>query len=263
VLVGLNDILEFAGMAFEAAVLGLLIYRRAWRTLPFFFIYSVWTLLSDCGDYIVSQDFPAAYLNTYFVGQIVDFALQLSVLTELSWSIIRPFRASLPRPTIWILGGLIVAAGMVIWPFAGIAAYAHYPWQWHAIGRLQQTESILRVLFFLILAGCSQLLSIGWRDRELQVATGLGFYSFVSLTTTVLRAHETADQYRTLYQFMVASYLVSLLYWVVSFAQKEAERREFSPQMQGLLLAMAGNARSTRIALTGSGPANTGKRGKP
>jgi len=47
----------------------------------------------------------------------------------------------------------------------------------------------------------------------------------------------------------------------VSFAQKEAERREFSPQMQGLLLAVAGSARSTRIALTGSGPGKTGKRG--
>ena len=45
------------------------------------------------------------------------------------------------------------------------------------MSQLQHTVSILRILFFLVLAGGSQLLSIGWRDRELQVATGLGFYS--------------------------------------------------------------------------------------
>ncbi len=259
----LNDILEYAGMVLEAAVIGLLVYRRAWRTLPFFCIYSVWTILSDGGNYIVSHHFPSAYLNMYFGGQIIDSLLQFCVLVEVSWSVFRPFRASLPRPTIWVLGGLLVVAGLIIWPFADSAAYAHFPHQWHELARLQQTDSILRVLFFLILAGCSQLLSIGWRDRELQVVTGLGFYSFVSLTITVLRSHQNADQYRTLDQFLIASYLVSLLYWIVSFAQKEAERREFSPQMQGLLLAVAGSARSTRIALSNSGHGKTGKRRQP
>jgi hypothetical protein len=47
-----------------------------------------------------------------------------------------------------------------------------------------------------------------------------------------------------------------LLYWLVSFAQKEAERREFTPQMQNFLLAMGGAAHSTRVALTES---RTGK----
>jgi hypothetical protein len=42
------------------------------------------------------------------------------------------------------------------------------------------------------------------------------------------------------------------LYWIVSFAQKEAERREFTPQMRNFLLAAAGGARATRIAMTES-----------
>jgi hypothetical protein len=46
--------------------------------------------------------------------------------------------------------------------------------------------------------------------------------------------------------------MCSLAYWGVCFATKEAERREFTPQMQSLLLAMAGTARSTRIALAES-----------
>jgi hypothetical protein len=43
-----------------------------------------------------------------------------------------------------------------------------------------------------------------------------------------------------------------LIYWVYCFSRQEAERREFTPQMQNFLLALAGTARSTRIALTDS-----------
>jgi len=94
------------------------------------------------------------------------------------------------------------------------------------------------------------LLSIGWRDRELQVATGLGFYSIVSMAVTVLQSHQgMGQQYVHLNQFVSASYVLSLAYWAFSFATKEAERREFTPQMQSFLLAMAGTARTTRIAL--------------
>jgi len=97
---------------------------------------------------------------------------------------------------------------------------------------LQQTSTILRILFFVLLAGGSQLLSIGWRDRELQVATGLGLYSMVSLTVAVLDLHQTtASQVEHLNQMRLPATSVAWLL-VFSFAQKEADRREFTPQMR-------------------------------
>jgi hypothetical protein len=69
----------------------------------------------------------------------------------------------------------------------------------------------------------------------------------------MIQAHQTtASQVLQLNQFVVASYIVSLVYWAFSFAQQEAERREFTPQMRSFLLAVAGAARSTRVSLTGS-----------
>jgi hypothetical protein len=249
----LDVTLSFAGIVIEAAVLGLLLYRRIWRILPFFFVYSAWTLFGSAVAYPVKHFFPAAYFATYFAEASLDSALQFCVLVELAWSVFRPFRASLPRHTLAGFSVFIALAGVLIWPFADSSAFAHFPLQWHLLVRLQQTVSVLRVLFFLLLAGCSQLLSIGWRDRELQVATGLGFYSLVGLSITVMHSHQgAAAQYRSLDQLLVASYLCSLLYWVVSFAQRETERREFSPQMRSLLLAVAGAARTTRVALTDS-----------
>jgi hypothetical protein len=62
----------------------------------------------------------------------------------------------------------------------------------------------------------------------------------------------TGPQYHLLDQLVSVSYVCSLAYWGVCFATKEAERREFTPQMQTLLLAMAGTARSSRIAMSES-----------
>jgi len=113
------------------------------------------------------------------------------------------------------------------------------------------------------------LLSIGWRNREFQVATGLGFYSIVSLAVTVLHTHQIVGkqyqwgpQYHGLDEVVMVSYIGVLAYWVFSFATKETERREFTPQMQSFLLAMAGAARTTRSVLTESASAKERKPGE-
>ena len=248
----LNQILWLLSALGEAVVIGLLAYRRVWKKLPWFFAFCIWALASDVGEYAVVHFSPSGYLNVYLVAKIIESILEFCVLVEISWSVFRPYKASLPHPTIYVLGGLVAIAAAIIWFLPDSSAFANpsFSRAWHLVGRLDRTDSLLRILFFLILAACSQLLSIGWRDREIQVTTGLGFYSIVSLTTTMLRAHQSADAYRVLDEFLVASYILCLLYWVVSFAQKEAERREFTPQMQGLLLAAAGAARTTRISMT-------------
>jgi hypothetical protein len=46
------------------------------------------------------------------------------------------------------------------------------------------------------------------------------------------------------------SFVCSLFYWVWSFAQKEAERHGFTPQMRHTLLALAEAVHVTRTALT-------------
>jgi hypothetical protein len=238
----------------ELAVIGMLIYRRVWRTLPIFFSYCVWDLTSNLAIYFVSLYDPGVVYHAYFAQTALDSALLLCVLVEMAWSVLRPLRASLPRSALVVVGILILVAGVAIWPFAALPGLAHATSkEGLLITQLQQTSSILRVLFFLLLAGGSQLLSIGWRDRELQVATGLGLYSIVSLTVAVLETHQTtASQYQHLARFESASYVFCLTYWAVSFAQKEAERKEFTPQMRSFLLAAAGAARSTRVAMTES-----------
>lgn len=254
---GLDNKFLFAGMAVEAAIIGLLIYRRVWRTLPIFCIYVLSTLLIDGGGFILHRRFPDPASHSYFVvfftSTAIDSALQIGVLIELAWSILRPLRQSLSYRALILVALMILAAGAAIWPFAGTHDLANMPVAWRNLVHVEQTTSILRILFFLALAASSQLLSIGWRDRELQVATGLGFYSIVSLAVVLWRSNEgVRPQYLLMNRILTASFFCSMIYWVFSFAQQEAERREFTPQMQSFLLAVAGNARSTRMTLANS-----------
>ncbi len=47
---------------------------------------------------------------------------------------------------------------------------------------------LLRMLIFAVTAGFAQLLGIGWRNKVLQLATGLSFYSAVDLIVSLVAA---------------------------------------------------------------------------
>jgi hypothetical protein len=195
---------------------------------------------------------------------VVDSLFQFAVLVELGWGILRPMRASLPRQSILILAALIALAGALIWPVAAWTIPTNLSASGRTLVQVQQTFAVLRVVVFMALAGFSQILSIGWRDRELQIATGLGFYSMVSLAVSLIHTHQAPGlRYGQLDSLVIASYISSLLYWVYSFSQREEERQEFTPQMRSFLLAVTGAARGTRVALAESGIETTRKVGKP
>lgn len=249
----LDIILLSTGILVEASVIALLVYRRTYRNLPIFFLFLIWTIVSDFSMMALSRHFgdqSQAYYRIYVVEFSLDFILQFAILVELAWAVLRPIRSVLPRRTIPVISVLLLMAGAAIWPIAGkLTLNAPTP-QWHILMQMQEAFSILRVLFVLVVAGFSQLLAIGWRDRELQVATGLGFYWLVTLGASIVHTqHLSVPVYHRVDQLIAVSYLCSLVYWVFSFAQQEAARQEFTPGMQGFLLAVSGAARADRMAL--------------
>jgi hypothetical protein len=252
--VSLDTAILFACLAGEATAVVLLLYRRIFRNLPVFCLFLVWTILSDLTMMILRGNFAAQdahlYMRIVMVEISLDFCMQFAVLVELSWSVLRPIRDALPRRTILVISTMLLLVGAAVWPIAGKLALPGTNHQWHNLMQLQQAFSILRILFVLVLAGCSQLLAIGWRDRELQIATGLGFYSLMSLGAAIVHTHHlSAAMYHNADQIVAASYFCTLIYWVFSFAQQEAPRHEFTPRMESFLLAVSGAARSNRMAL--------------
>lgn len=244
------------GMAAEVALLLLLIRGSVFKTFPAFFIYLCWSLFSDGALYYVRTKFPDNFFQIYVIQLIVDSIMIFALLVEVAWNVLRPIRNSLPKYS-WIGIAILVAiGGAIVWPIAGMTAPDGLYAQGKNLFILQQTPAILRAVFFLALAAFSQLLSIGWRDRELQIATGLGFFSIMSLAVTMIHTHQTGNAQWGIYHWLDLavsfSYLGALFYWVYAFATQPAERREFTPQMKTMLLAVAGAARSARIDLEDS-----------
>ena len=238
------------GTAAEAAIILLMIKGRVFRTFPIFSFYLCWSLFSDAFLYYVRVHYSDdVFWQIYTIQLILDSAMIFALLVEVAWSVLRPIRNSLPKYS-WIGIVVLLAVGaLILWPVAGLVAPYHILPKGMTLFRLQQTPAILRAVFFLALAAFSQVLSIDWRDRELQIATGLGFYSIVSLAVTVVHTHQktSAPSYPWFDAVVTVSYLGALLYWVYCFARQPVARREFSPQMKDMLLAMAGAARVGRI----------------
>jgi hypothetical protein len=247
--VSLDTALLFAGIALEAGAIFVLFRQKITRILPVFSIYLIFSLLNDLGMLLIQKHFPGLYQSAFTVELPLDSVLQFGVLVELAWSVLKPFRSSLPRGALLAIAVLILIAAAAVWPITG-ATVLHYPAHWRMLMRMEQTFSILRIIFFLALAGLSQLLAIGWRNRELQVATGLGIYSIASMGAAILHTHAAfVAQFNAIENLAAASYICSLIYWISSFLRKEAPRQEFSPQMQTFLLTVAGAARTNRMAI--------------
>jgi hypothetical protein len=245
------------GLVAEIALIVVLSRICVYRKLPAFFVFVCWSFFCDALVFGLQSWYPSVfsqysqvYFRIYEIQLVIDSAVIFAVLVELTWSVLRPVRSSLPRRSWIAIAVLIALAGLLLWPLAGLTVPPNLTPEGRNFFRIQQTFAILRVVVFLAMAGLSQLLSIGWRNRELQVATGLGFYSIVSLAITVVHTHQiVGTQYHWIDQVGVFSYLGTLSFWVLAFATKEAERQKFSPQMENFLLLVGGTAKASRVAL--------------
>jgi len=249
----LDTALWICGLVEEAALVLLLLRIRVFRSFPAFFLFVCWSLVNDALVFALRSLPQGTFFKLYEAQMVIDSAMIFAVLVELAWSVLRPIRSSLPRGSWIAIAAFIALAGLLLWPLAGLTMPQYLTQQGAIFFRLQQTFAILRVVIFLGMAAFSQLLAIGWRSRELQIATGLGFYSIVLLAISVLHTHQpVGQQYHWLDEFGVLCYLSTLAYWVLSFATKEVKQKNFSPQMENFLLLVGGTARTGRVALTDS-----------
>lgn len=265
----LEKYLELLVEVIQAIVIGLLIFRKIYRKLPLFFSYNTFLFVLTGASLAISSRYPAPLLQKIFdIAEIIDALFLFCVLVELSMSVLSPIRSKLSSWSVFIVTGILAVALAVIWPFAKPPGFANIVLLSQIEVHVDIATSILRIVFFVALAGFSQFLSLSWRDRELQIGTGLGFYALVSLTTTLFKMNvgtatpDASAHYHLLDHVPVGGYIISLIYWVVCFAQKVRERQQFTPQMEDLLLTMVGGARVMRVALRDSSEAERKKKEK-
>jgi|SRR5450631_548225 len=246
----IDSLLWILGYAGIAVLVAALFARGLHRNFPIFTGYLIFGLITDPFLYYVHSRLPLYYFSVYFAINVADYLFQLGLLLEIASNVLRPVKRSLPGGVLWILAGFVVVAATVTL-FFSLHSGTHFQ---SALGilfvRLNLAMALLRLGIFVAIALFAQMLGIGWRSHVLQLATGLAFFSGVSLIVTSIQSSKGLTyQFHALDQMQVASYIGTLAYWMWSFARQEAPRKEFSPQMQNFLLSIAGSTRSARIAV--------------
>lgn len=248
----LDSLFALAGILAEIAILALLVRHRIYRQFPCFSLFIAECIASDViGLCLYVTATKASYFRFSAWDTSFSALLQFAVLVELAWSVLRPVRRSLPQISWAIIVLATLLLGLAIWPLVATIVPSHLTRNEALFFREQQTLAFLRVIFFLVLAGFSQLLAIGWRDREVQIANGLGFYSVVSLTVNFLHTYQIFElQYRLLDKIVVFCYLCVLGYWVLVFAKKDVQRRKFTPKMANFLLYLGRTVKMDCFSVT-------------
>ena len=234
----------------EIFILLTVLIKRIWVGRVFLTVYIFWSILSDCAFFYLDAMHRNLTLTPYIVELTIDSILQFCVIAEIAWSAIKPLRNALPKNFFLVVPVLLLGIGTLCWPFANMVVPDNLKTNGHLMLVVNQTVAILRIAFFVLLAAFSQFFSIGWRDREMQIASGLGFYAAISLIVAIIHSHGmVGPQYHWLDLITSFGYLGTLAYWVVAFMQKEPETRKISPQMVRFLVSIGGAVQAERLVL--------------
>jgi hypothetical protein len=231
----------------EIALFVVLIARRQYKIFPVFTFYIAFNLLNDIGVSALMVAYPPSVGRAVELGLLpLQYLLELGVLLEIAWNVLRPVHASLPAKSIRVFLGLLVLAlaggTLLAWHFSNTGNKVQ-----DFKGPLDLTVGLLRMLIFVATAGFAQLLGIGWKNKVLQLATALSFYSAVDLIVSLLERYSGATN--SLERFRAIAFALELGFLVWAFTTKEVRRREFSPQMEQFLVTLAGRAKLARTAL--------------
>ena len=246
-LQAIYSVVSTLGFGAEIALLVILLARAQYKPFPVFTLYIAYNLLSD----VVVLASVAIYSvrverSVQFASLPLQYLLELAVLFEIAWKVLRPVNSSLPTALVRTFLAFVALA---------ILGGTFLAWHVQATGNtiddierpLNLTVGLLRMLIFAATAGFAQLLGIGWKDKVLQLATALSFYSAVDLMVTLGERHLGGSN--ALDPLRAIAYLLELGFLVYAFTTKEVRRAEFSPQMEQFLITLAGRAKVARTVI--------------
>jgi hypothetical protein len=235
------------GFIAEVALLVVLLARHQYKTFPVFTLYIAFNLLNDVVVSGILALYPAHVGRSVALALLpLQYLLELGVLLEISWNVLRPVHVSLPQGSVRAFASLMVVAllgGTLLAWHLGDTGNKLQDYK----GPLDLTVGLLRMLIFAATAGFAQLLGIGWKNKVLRLATALCFSSVVDLPVSLVERYSGGSD--DLEHIRLVAFALEIGFLVWAFTTKEVRRREFSPQMTQFLVTLAGRAKLARTAL--------------
>lgn len=251
----LTNAMVAAGLILQVSLVIVTTRKGLARAYPIFVLYLALNVLEDLLGILIRGAYPDSYVQFYFVATILDYLLQIFILWEIGKNVFRPAKGlvRLPVARFAILG--LLACAVVCASFVANVRVLNSDLSRELLVRIFLVLAILKILLFAALATFAQLLGINWKNHVLQLASGLAFFGAVSLMVELSSTHlAVGSRYRVhlveLNEFQSGAYLLTLLFWIWAFSRNEAPRKDFTPQMQEVLVTIAHSAKRTRLAVT-------------
>jgi hypothetical protein len=251
--VTVDGVLGTVTLLAEAAIAYLMVKRGSRRDYPILLTYMFFNLVADPLAWLLRNS--GFYPKFYFTCTVLDYLLQFLIILEIGRNVLRPSKRSLPF-RVWpiVTGGILVCAIVA----ATFSPQTQSASNTAVLLRVTLGLAILKLLLFAGMAGFAQFLGIGWKSRVLQLASALAFYGAASLLVQLSSSHlpSTSHSYTAhlvrLAQIQSGAYNLMLILWIWAFSRNESPRKDFTPQMQEVLVTIAGAAKRTRLAVTRS-----------
>jgi hypothetical protein len=251
----LTNAMVAAGLILQVVLVFAMIRKHLAKAYPIFVLYLTFNVVEDLLGIFVRGLYAQNYLQFYFVVTILDDLLQIFIFWEVARNVFRPAKGliRLPVGRLTLVGFL--ACAVVGASFVANVRVLNSDLSRELLVRIFLVLAILKILLFAALASFAQLLGINWKNHVLQLASGLAFFGAVSLMVELSSTHlAVGSRYRIhlveLNEFQSGAYLLTLLFWIWAFSRNEAPRKDFTPQMQEVLVTIAHSAKRTRLAVT-------------
>lgn len=217
-------VLWAAGFVLNTALLFVLLYKRRYRTVPWFTAWigfgCLYTITLFWGYRLGSRHL---YAVLYWSGAFLDLLFQVAVVLEIAGSVLR-------RSGRWVEG-----ARRRLIAIASIAPLIAFGMAWFmtpaAETRLDAFEArgslfttILICLLFTAVMRVSQQLGLGWRSHIMRESYGLVLWTLVAFMTDTLHAYwRTLGRFTLLENIRIVFFQIALLYWAIAFWRPEAD----------------------------------------
>lgn len=226
-----QELLMILEIGTEIVLLGVVSMRGSARNCPTFLLYLYWSVLGDLWDFVRYFGGSNGFMTVANVQIACEGLILLAVLFDLARSAVRPLPPSLSRGLLAILGLVTAGAGATLWRFSDSWALLSPYRAWHLLLREQLTSSILRIFLLLLIGGLVEFLSryhlpLGWGERELQIATGMGVYALGSLAESLATTYWrflAPTAFEAIHISVVMIFELCLIYWIVCFARPDKD----------------------------------------
>jgi hypothetical protein len=206
--------LTYIPLVLLLVLLWALVRARAYRSVPYFFLYVVFAVAADIARFAIHNRLPT-YVYTYWITEAGYDVLGILVMYEVLYSVlgnlVRARWARLIIPILVIIGiGFSLAHRQAVPPKVdGFRLY------------IVTGEIAVRFVQVFVFAGLVTLvpvLGLRWRQYPFGVATGFGLYATVMLLTTV-KFSDFGTRFKLLWGWTsLVAYSVAVLIWIWFFS---------------------------------------------